>query len=87
VRALFPGMADAVPGYPPGMGKHTKQPVEEQRAVELAGVPEEEGLAETEKPDPVHAEPEEHLNRPEQPDFDPAEREQYQQPTDEDEDG
>lgn len=47
-----------------GEREHTHQPVEEQQPV----------------PDEVDREPEEQLSRPEQEDFDPREREQYQQP-------
>jgi hypothetical protein len=44
--------------------EHTKQPVEEQRPA----------------PDVVDEDPGEHLNRPEQPDFDPEERKPYEDP-------
>lgn len=47
-----------------GDREHTHQPVEDERPT----------------PDEVDREPDEHLNRPEQDDFDAEEREQYQQP-------
>lgn len=68
-------------GYPTGMGdrEHTKQPVEEVRPVEADAVPDEEGMSDARAADDLQEAPNEHLNRPEQDDFDPAEREQYQQ--------
>jgi hypothetical protein len=63
--------------------EHTKQPVEEYRPHPTDGVPEEEGLGETDTRDPTGVTPEGHVNRPDQPDFDPEEREQYQQPVEE----
>jgi len=70
-----------VGGYPIGMGdrEHTKQPVEELRAVDTDAVPDEEGVSDASAAETLHEEPEDQLNRPEQEDFDPAEREQYQQ--------
>jgi hypothetical protein len=62
-----------------GDREHTKQPVEELRAVDTDAVPDEEGVSDASAAETVHEEPDEQLNRPEQEDFDPAEREQYQQ--------
>ncbi len=63
-----------------GDREHTKQPVEELRAVDADAVPDEEGVSDASAAEAVHESPEEQLNRPDQEDFDPAEREQYQQP-------
>ena len=59
-------MSWLLPGYPPGMGdqKRTEQPVEEEQPT----------------PKDVDMDPEDHVNRPDQPDFDPEEREQFEQP-------
>lgn len=74
--------ADAPGGYPTGMGdrEHTKQPVEELRAVDTDAVPDEEGVSDASAAETVDESPEGQVNRPDQEDFDPAEREQYQQP-------
>lgn len=60
---------------------NTKQPVQEIRPASAPDVPAEEDLssADVDTKD-VDMDPSDHLNRPEQPDFDPAEREQYQNP-------
>ncbi|MFC4786483.1 hypothetical protein ACT8ZV_18555 [Nocardioides sp. MAHUQ-72] len=61
--------------------EHTKQPVEETRPVSADAVPDEEDLEQTDVgARAVDTAPEEHLNRPDQPDFDPAERAQYDDP-------
>jgi hypothetical protein len=62
---------------------YTKQPVQELRPATADDVPEEEGLstADVDTKD-VDMDPEDHVNRPDQPDFDPAEREQYENPPD-----
>ncbi len=60
--------------------EHTKQPVEETRPVDVDAVPDEEDLDTADVVDELIQEPTEHLNRPDQPDFDPAEREQYDEP-------
>jgi hypothetical protein len=60
--------------------EHTKQPVEEIRPADTSEVPDEEGISETDTRDPLGVTPETHVNRPDQPDFDPEEREQYDQP-------
>lgn len=61
--------------------EHTKQPVEETRPVTADDVPGEEDLAQTDLDvQDVDMDPEDHVNRPDQPDFDPAEREQYDDP-------
>jgi hypothetical protein len=60
---------------------YTKQPVQELRPATADDVPEEEGVssANVDTTD-VDMDPEDHVNRPDQEDFDPAEREQYQNP-------
>ena len=60
--------------------EHTKQPVEEVRPVTVDGVPEEEDVDTADAVEELVQEPTEHLNRPDQPDFSPEEREQYEQP-------
>ena len=50
--------------------EHTKQPVEEE-ADRVEEMPDKQD---------VDMEPEDHVNRPRQPDFDPAEREPYDDP-------
>lgn len=62
-----------------GDREHTKQPVEELRAIDTDAVPDEEGVSDASAAQTVNESPEEQLNRPDQEDFDPAEREQYQQ--------
>ncbi len=61
---------------------HTRQPMEEERLVDAKGVPAEEDIerTDTRPADDVDIEPGEHVNRPDQPGFDPAEREQYDDP-------
>jgi len=60
---------------------YTKQPVQEIRPATADDVPEEEGVssADVDTQD-VDMDPEDHVNRPDQDDFDPAEREQFQNP-------
>jgi hypothetical protein len=64
--------ASSADGYVPGMAdrEHTKQPVEEEadRVEELP-----------DKAD-VDMDPEDHVNRPRQPDYDPAERRPFDDP-------
>jgi hypothetical protein len=60
--------------------EHTKQPVEETRAVDVEAVPNEEDLDAPNAHDELIQEPTEHLSRPDQPDFSPEEREQYEHP-------
>jgi hypothetical protein len=60
-----------------GEREHTKQPVEEQRPLEAQGVPDEEDLSEAEVAERVDEDPDGQLNRPDQPDFDESEREQF----------
>ncbi len=43
-------------------------------------VPAEEGVSDASAAEALHESPQEQVNRPQQEDFDPAEREQYQQP-------
>ena len=62
-------MASPAGGYSAGMGdkgdmERTKQPVEEEEPT----------------PADVDMDPEDHVNRPDQPGFDPEEREQYDHP-------
>ncbi|MDI6911623.1 hypothetical protein [Nocardioides sp.] len=63
-----------------GDRERTKQPVEELRAVDTDAVPDEEGISDASAAETLDESPEEHVNRPDQEDFDPAEREQYQHP-------
>jgi hypothetical protein len=63
-----------------GEREHTKQPVEDHRPVEVEGVPEEEELPGADVEERVDLDPEEQPNRPEQADFDEAERRQYDDP-------
>jgi hypothetical protein len=75
-------MAGSGPGYPEDMGdrERTKQPVEDVRPVDVDAVPDEEDIDIADVAEELVEEPSEHLNRPDQPDFDPAEREQYDEP-------
>lgn len=70
-------------GYPTAMGdrEHTKQPVEEQRPAEVDGAPSEEAPSGADVAERVDLDPEEQLNRPDQPDATPEERRQYEDPT------
>jgi hypothetical protein len=70
------------PGYLRDMGEreHTKQPVEERRPLEAQGLPEEEEVSRADVADRVDEDPDGQLNRPDQPDFDESEREQYENP-------
>lgn len=54
--------------------------MEEQRAVDTGAVPDEEGVSDASAAETLDVAAEEHVNRPDQPDFDPGEREQYQHP-------
>ena len=78
-------MAAAGPGYAISMGdrEHTRQPAEEVRLADVDAVPDEEDMNTADVRDELVQEPTEHVNRPDQADFDPAEREQYEQPLDE----
>ncbi|MBI2244822.1 MAG: hypothetical protein HYU55_13115 [Nocardioides sp.] len=67
-----------------GDREHTKQPVEELRAVDTDAVPDEEGVSNASAAETLDESAEEQVNRPDQEDFDPAEREQYQRPIAED---
>ena len=60
---------------------YTKQPVQETRPASADDVPDEEGVssADVDTQD-VDMDPEDHVNRPDQEGFDPAEREQYENP-------
>jgi hypothetical protein len=65
-----------------GESGHTEQPVEEARPATV-----DNGRNEDESPQvdsdvkDVDMDPEDHVNRPDQPDFDPAERQPYDDPT------
>ncbi|MBB3044159.1 hypothetical protein [Nocardioides soli] len=63
-----------------GEREHTKQPVEEHRPVDAPGVPDEEDLSRADVAERVDLDPDEQPNRPEQADFDEAERRQYDEP-------
>ena len=52
----------------------------EPRPVAAEGVPEQEDVEQADVVQDVDMDPEDHVNRPDQPDFDPAEREQYVNP-------
>ena len=69
-------------GYTSPMGdrEHTRQPVEEQRPVEVDGAPTEEDLSGADVADRLDLDPEEQLNRPEQPGASPEERRPYDDP-------
>jgi hypothetical protein len=57
-----------------GEQEHTKQPVQEKRPLEADQVPDEEALSIADAADRMNVQPDEQLNRPDQPDFDEAER-------------
>jgi hypothetical protein len=57
--------------------KHTIRPVEERRPVEADGVPDEEGVSQADVADRIDQDPDEQVNRPEQPDMPDEERRQY----------
>ena len=57
--------------------RHTHKQVEDRRPTEVKGVPGEEDVDEADAVDRVDLDPGEQLNRPDQPDFDPAEREPF----------
>ncbi|MDF1606245.1 hypothetical protein [Nocardioides sp. YIM 152315] len=63
-----------------GEREHTRQPVEEHRPLEAEGVPQEEDLPGADAAERVDLDPQEQRNRPEQADFDEAERRQYDDP-------
>lgn len=80
---MFDGMSGRGRGYDRCMTdrEHTRQPVEETRPATADGVPDEEDLEQTDVDvKDVDMSPEDHVNRPDQPDFDPAERRQYDEP-------
>ena len=52
----------------------------EPRPVTAEGVPENEDVDQSDVVKDVDMDPEDHVNRPDQPDFDPAERDQYVNP-------
>ncbi|KQW50950.1 hypothetical protein ASC77_25160 [Nocardioides sp. Root1257] len=63
-----------------GDQEHTKQPVQEERPLDVDSIPEEEELSIADASDRMDAEPDDQLSRPDQPDFDEAERRQYEDP-------
>jgi len=61
--------------------EQTKQPVEETRPVQAPGAPAEEDLDQTGADvQDVDMDPEDHVSRPDHPDFDPAERLPFDDP-------
>ena len=64
-----------------GDRKHTQQPVEERRPTHVDGAPSEEELSGADVADRVDLDPDEQLNRPDQPDASLEERRQYEHPT------
>lgn len=64
-----------------GDRQHTQQPVESQRAHEVEGAPAEEDLSTADVADRVDLDPDDQLNRPDQPDASAEERRQYEDPT------
>lgn len=75
-----PSIAGLPGGYrsPMTEQEHTRQPVQEERPLDLEGVPDEEDVSTADTAERVDDEPDEQLNRPDQPDFDEAERRQYE---------
>jgi hypothetical protein len=75
-------MAPPAEGYrrPMADREYTKQPRQEERPLVVEGVPEEEDVSTADVAERVDAGPDEQLNRPDQPDFDEAERRQYDDP-------
>jgi hypothetical protein len=63
-----------------GDRKHTRQPVEERRPLTVDGAPGEEGLSSADVAERVDLDPDEQLNRPDQPDADPEGRRRSEQP-------
>ena len=75
-------MTSAGLGYrvPMADREHTKVPVEEERPQAAPSVPEEEGVESAEVAEGLERTPDGQLNRPDQPDADPDEAEQYRNP-------
>ena len=61
--------------------EHTRQPVEDERPVQIDGAPSEEDLSGADVAERVDLDPDEQLNRPDQPDASAEERRQYENPT------
>ena len=57
-----------------------RQTADRPEPVRAEGVPDEEGMTEADVEERVDEEPDDQLSRPEQPDFDPEERRQYDDP-------
>jgi hypothetical protein len=64
-----------------GEREHTRQPVEERRPIEVAGAPSEESLSGADVAERADLDPDEQLNRPDQPGATEEERRQYEHPT------
>jgi hypothetical protein len=54
-------------GYRPGMGEPMKRGVEGTRPIRAEGVPDEEGIEQADVADQIDEDPEEQVNRPDQP--------------------
>lgn len=61
-------------------GQHVKRSVEQRRPTDVEGAPAEEDLSTTDVAERADLDPDEQLNRPEQPDASPEEREQFEHP-------
>ncbi|MBA2956133.1 hypothetical protein GON03_17465 [Nocardioides sp. MAH-18] len=57
-----------------------RQTADRPEPVRAEGVPDEEGMTEADVEERVDQAPDEHLSRPDQPDFDPEERRPYNDP-------
>lgn len=66
-----------------GDQERTKQPVQEHRPVAVDGVAPEEDIDQADVVERAGTDPQEQLSRPDQPDFDPEERRQYDDPAEE----
>lgn len=63
-----------------GDREHTQQSVEENRPVEVDGAPTEEDLSGADVADRIDLDPDEQVNRPDQPDASAEERRPYDDP-------
>ena len=85
MRGRYPRLLRHVPrapGYPNLMGdrQHTQQPVESHRTHEVDGASDEEDLSAADVVDRVDLDPDEQLNRPDQPGASAEERRPYEDP-------
>lgn len=85
MRSQYPGGRRHAPravGYERRMGdrEQIRRPVEERRPIDTPGVPEEEDVSRADAAERVDLDPDAQPNRPEQGDFDEAERRQYDGP-------